>query len=357
MPKGCDCCPQLFATQRTESAARRAEPVHGDANRPKALRVHEVAAGSPCLHDIAQPRSAEARHTILRDNQCVTIQRQLATWFKANARVLPWRDPRMTAWQILVSEIMLQQTPAERVAPQFEAWIKRWPTAAALARATPAEVIRQWDRLGYPNRALRLHKTAQVVVRDYAGELPDTYEELVALPGIGDYTASAILAFAHNKRSVVLDTNIRRVIARVWNGQARQGPSISSIEREFAQSLVPSTDKAAAIWSAAIMEFGATICTATKPSCDSCILAKDCAWRLAGYPTGDIKPRTQKFAGTDRQVRGIIMKVLRDSTGSVTQNDLRTLWADHQQLDRALDGLVTDGLVDVTRAGRLRLPQ
>jgi len=321
------------------------------------LLDHGVAAGSPCLHDIAQFKFTEARHTILRDNRSVTIQRRLSAWFKTNARVLPWRDSSMTAWQILVSEIMLQQTPAERVAPQFQAWIKRWPSAAALAKATPADVIRQWDRLGYPNRALRLHQTAHVIVRDFAGELPRTYDELVALPGIGDYTASAILAFAHTKRSVVLDTNIRRVIMRVWNGQARQPASISALEREFADSLVPASDKAAALWSAAVMEFGATVCTATKPSCDSCIIARECAWRLAGYPAGDIKARTQKFAGTDRQVRGIIMKALRDSTSSVSQSELRTLWSDHQQLDRALDGLVADGLVDVTRAGRYRLPR
>jgi len=251
---------------------------------------------------------------------------------------------------------MLQQTPAERVAPQFSAWISRWPDATALANAKPADVIRQWDRLGYPNRALRLHETARIVVRDFAGELPTTYEELVALPGIGDYTAAAIIAFAYGQRSVVLDTNIRRVIARVWSGSARQGSTLSAVERELAQSLVPRTAQAAARWNAAVMEFGATICTANKPACDICFIKKECAWRLAGYPAAEQKKRTQKFTGTDRQVRGIIMKALRDSTSSLTHGQLADLWSDRAQLDRALDGLLNDGLVDTTRAGRYRLP-
>jgi len=277
-------------------------------------------------------------------------------WFRANARDLPWRATHTTAWQVLVSEIMLQQTPAERVTPAYLAWIERWPDAAALAHASPADVLRQWDRLGYPNRAMRLHQCAKKVTNELGGELPCDYDGLVALPGIGDYTASAILAFAHNKRSVVLDTNIRRVLMRVWNGHERQPQSVSAVERMLADELTPRKDVDAALWSAAVMEFGAVICTARNPQCDHCFIASQCQWALAGKPKSTLAVRTQKFAGTDRQVRGKLMAVLRDASGSVPKSHLDQVWTDGQQRERALDGLVSDGLVEVTRSGRYRLP-
>ena len=277
-------------------------------------------------------------------------------WFQAHARDLPWRATHTTAWQVLVSEIMLQQTPAERVTPAYLAWIKRWPDAATLAQASPADVLRQWDRLGYPNRAIRLHQCAKKVTSEFGGELPSDYDGLVALPGIGDYTASAILAFAHNKRSVVLDTNIRRVLMRVWNGQERQPQSVSAIERILADELTPRKDADAALWSAAVMEFGAVICTARNPGCDHCFIASHCHWALAGKPQSTVAVRTQKFAGTDRQVRGKLMAVLRDASGSVPKSQLDEVWTDGLQRERALDGLVSDGLVEVMRSGRYRLP-
>jgi A/G-specific adenine glycosylase len=277
-------------------------------------------------------------------------------WFQANARDLPWRATHTTAWQVLVSEIMLQQTPAERVTPAYLAWIKRWPDAATLAQASPADVLRQWDRLGYPNRAMRLHQCAKKVTNEFGGALPSDYDGLVALPGIGDYTASAILAFAHNKRSVVLDTNIRRVLMRVWNGQERQPQSVSAVERLLAHELTPRKDIDAALWSAAVMEFGAVICTARNPGCDHCFIASQCQWSSAGKPKSTLAVRTQKFAGTDRQVRGKLMAVLRDASGSVPKSRLDEVWADGQQRERALDGLVSDSLVEVMRSGRYRLP-
>ena len=252
---------------------------------------------------------------------------------------------------------MLQQTPAARVAPQWEAWIKRWPNPESLANASPSEVLRQWDRLGYPNRAIRLHDSAKRIVNDHGGRLPRTYQELVALPGVGDYTAAAIMAFAYNKRSVVLDTNIRRVICRVWKGQQRPAISPSALERSFADSLVPKDDRRAARWSISVMEFGALVCTARNPKCAVCPIATSCAWRAAGYPEGVSKPRTQKFEGTDRQARGLIMKALKDSAKSLARSDLQKVVADPAQFDRALSSLITDGLVDVSRAGRLQLPQ
>jgi len=287
----------------------------------------------------------------------VTIQSEVMIWFQANSRDLPWRARHTTGWQVLVSEIMLQQTPAQRVAPAYLAWIDRWPDAPSLAAATPAEVLRQWDRLGYPNRALRLHQCAKKVTSDFAGDLPCDYDELVALPGIGDYTASAIMAFAHNKRSVVLDTNIRRVLMRVWKGQERQPQSVSSIERTLADELTPEQDAEAALWSAAVMEFGAVICTARNPQCSQCFIAHRCQWLAAGKPKSSVAARSQKFAGTDRQVRGKLMAVLRDAPSSVSKSELDKVWADPQQRERALDGLVSDGLVEVMRSGRYRLPQ
>jgi A/G-specific adenine glycosylase len=251
---------------------------------------------------------------------------------------------------------MLQQTPAERVTPAYLAWIKRWPDAATLAQASPADVLRQWDRLGYPNRAMRLHQCAKKVTSEFGGELPSDYDGLVTLPGIGDYTASAILAFAHNTRSVVLDTNIRRVLMRVWNGQERQPQSVSAVERILADELTPRKDADAALWSAAVMEFGAVICTARNPGCDHCFIASQCRWALAGKPRSTVVVRTQKFAGTDRQVRGKLMAVLRDASGSVPKSQLDEVWADGQQRERALDGLVSDGLVEVMKNGRYRLP-
>jgi len=252
---------------------------------------------------------------------------------------------------------MLQQTPVERVAPAYLAWVKRWPDAHSLAQASPAEVLRQWDRLGYPNRALRLQQCAKTVATQFAGQLPTGYDELIALPGIGDYTASAILAFAHKKRSIVLDTNVRRVLTRVWHGQERQRQSVSSVERSLADSLAPKSDLEAALWSAAVMEFGAVICTARNPHCDHCFISTECKWLAAGKPTSAIVARSQTFVGTDRQVRGKLMKVLRDAKGSVHKVQLDEVWADGQQRERALDSLVSDGLVEVTRTGRYRLPR
>lgn len=285
------------------------------------------------------------------------IQPVLAKWFRANARELPWRESDVTPWQIFVSEVMLQQTPANRVATAWTEWIDRWPDPTSTADATPAQILRQWDRLGYPRRALHILDAAKVVTQEFAGVMPATYEELVALPGIGDYTANAILAFAYNRKSVVLDTNIRRVIGRVWHGQERPSQTISKIEKEFAASLVPSSHKAASNWSASVMEFGALVCTARNPQCDTCIIRANCSWKLNGFPKSEQVRKTQKFEGTDRQVRGRIMKVLKDSKSAVEKSAFTNSSVDARQRNRALDSLINDGLVEVTRNGKFRLPQ
>lgn len=277
-------------------------------------------------------------------------------WFRTHKRDLPWRAPDVTPWQVLVSEIMLQQTPAARVVPAWSSWIGRWPDPISLAHAKPAAVLRQWDRLGYPSRALRLQQTAQRVVNDHGGQLPANYQALIALPGIGDYTASAVLAFAFKRRSVVLDTNIRRVIARVWHGQERAPQGISVAEREFTAGLVPAQHARAAEWSEAIMELGATVCTMRSPSCQTCVLSDICQWRAKGFPRSRGTRKSQRFEGTDRQVRGIIMRQLREASRPVPPDKLAHLWGDRPQLDRALASLLYDGLVEQTASGRYRLP-
>lgn len=281
----------------------------------------------------------------------------LAAWYTSNARDLPWRRPTATPWGILVSEIMLQQTPAARVIPYWESWMDLWPEPADLADATPAEVIQAWGTLGYPRRALRLRECAAVIAEQY-GQVPDNEEDLRALPGIGDYTAAAVAAFAYGKRTVVLDTNIRRVISRAHSGQALPLPHLTSGERAVAANLVPDDSAESVLWNQSTMELGAVICRARDADCDSCPVKDLCAWRAAGYP-GDLhagKRRTQPWEGTDRQARGRIMAILREADGELVPIDaiLAATPRDHQTL-RAIDALIADGLA-VRDGEAMRLP-
>ena len=287
----------------------------------------------------------------------MSVQTKLVHWFRRNARDLPWRHPDVSPWNILVSEIMLQQTQAARVAVQWTEWVNRWPTVEDVASAKPADVLRMWDRLGYPSRALRLHESAKIIVRDFAGQVPMDEHALQQLPGVGHYTAAAVCSFAFHQPTVMLDTNVRRVIGRVWNGLARPALAVSAVEREFAQSLIPKQSPNNWQWAGAVMEFGALVCTANKPACDQCILKTDCRWRLAGYPTSDVKTKAKKFAGSDRQVRGRIMKIVRHNSKSVPRSEFAEVSSDKKQTDRALLSLLEDGLLEATRSGRYRLPQ
>ncbi len=277
-------------------------------------------------------------------------------WYAAHARDLPWRVPGTGPWAVLVSEVMLQQTPVARVEPVYQAWLARWPAPDDLAAEPPGEAVRQWGRLGYTRRALRLHAAAVEVVERYSGELPTSYDGLRSLPGVGDYTAAAVMSFAHGARHAVLDTNVRRVLARAVGGLEQPAPSLSAAERARAEALVPDEPEVAARWAVAVMELGALVCTARSPRCETCPLRDRCAWRLAGSPAYDGPPRrVQAFAGTDRQVRGLLMAVLRDRPGPAGAEELAGVWADGEQRDRALAGLVSDGLV-VADGGSYRLP-
>jgi A/G-specific adenine glycosylase len=280
---------------------------------------------------------------------------ELLGWYERSRRDLPWREPGVSAWQILVSEFMLQQTPVARVLPIWREWVARWPTASATAAATPADVLRAWGKLGYPLRAKRLHECATVIARDHHDVVPDDVETLMTLPGVGNYTAHAVASFAYRKPVPVVDTNVRRVVARAVHGLADAGAPSATRDHADVSALLPK-DSAAPYFSAALMELGATVCTARAPKCGLCPL-NECRWRNAGYPpaSGPAR-RVQRYAGTDRQVRGRLLDVLRAKDSPVTRGELDVAWlTDTRQRDRALDSLLADGLLTLTDDGRYAL--
>ncbi len=279
---------------------------------------------------------------------------QLLDWYDREQRDLPWRRPGVTPWQILVSEFMLQQTPVSRVEPIWLAWVARWPTPAATAAAGAADVLRAWGKLGYPRRAKRLHECATVIAERFADTVPSDVETLLTLPGVGAYTARAVACFAYQRRVPVVDTNVRRVVARVVHGKADAATSSTTRDLDDVAALMPD-DADAPRFSVALMELGATVCTARAPRCGLCPLSS-CAWRSAGFPAATAARRSQRYAGTDRQVRGRLLDVLRGSNSPVTRAQLDVAWLqDTAQRDRALDSLLVDGLVELTADGRFAL--
>lgn len=280
----------------------------------------------------------------------------LIEWYRANARDLPWRRPGFGAWGTLVSEFMLQQTPVSRVIPHLEAWLERWPTPTSLAADAPAAAVRQWANLGYPRRALWLHRAAAEIRDRHDGVVPRDVDALLALTGIGDYTARAVAVFAYGDRHPVVDTNTRRVLARAVDGRSQPGPP-SRRDLLAMDAILPADAADAAVVNAATMELGATVCTARAPKCDACPIAGRCAWRAAGYPdTGDERRRQARYEGSDRQARGAVLKVLRDAAAhAIPLIDVVPDWPDPLQRDRAIDSLVADGLAEASH-GILRLP-
>lgn len=321
----------------------------------------------------------------------------LARWFAREARDLPWRSPDRTPWGVLVSEVMLQQTPVVRVLPVWTEWMDRWPHPADLAAEAAGEAVRAWGRLGYPRRALRLHAAATVIADEHGGLVPDTEEGLLSLPGVGSYTAAAVASFAYGRRATVVDTNIRRVHARLLGGEALPAPSLTAAEQRRAAELLPADADLSVAWNAAAMELGAVVCTARSPRCGECPVSGECAWLAAGEPPPTYTPRGQAWHGTDRQVRGAVMAVLRaaespvaralfgpattsemlakagldaptpcptqhfagreEQGGSVSLalERLHALGTGPAQLERCLTGLLADGLA-VEADGYLRLP-
>ena len=290
--------------------------------------------------------SVEGPDRQISNNRAQAVVGQILSWYTAHARDLPWRRQGTTPWAIMVSEFMLQQTPVERVRGPWRSWMERWPTPASLAAAPPGEAVRAWGKLGYPRRALRLHQAARMITNDFDGQVPEDRELLRRLPGVGPYTAAAIASFAYGRREIVLDTNVRRVLARLALGQAFPGPTPTSQERALAEELAPRNPQRAARWAIASMELGAAVCRARKPCCDACPVPDFCAWRHAGYPGLDgPRRRRQTYQGSDRQCRGTVLAMLRSSDNPVEDHRLAEAWQDVAQRKRALASLVHDGLV------------
>ena len=293
----------------------------------------------PAHPDSAPPGSA-------RPDPAQQLGDRIGDWYAAGHRELPWRRDGFGAWGILVSEFMLQQTPVARVIPRLAQWLERWPAPADLAAVPPGEAVRQWDRLGYPRRALALHGAAVAITQRHGGIVPDDVDALLALPGVGPYTARAVAAFAYAVRTPVVDINARRVLARAVDGQAEPGPANARSDHALMESVLPRDPARARLVNAGAMELGQTVCTARSPRCDACPIADACAWRAAGYPAyeGPAAPRQKRYEGSDRQARGRILHELRGSDIPVPAAVLLSLAPDAAQLERALAGLLRDGL-------------
>lgn len=269
-------------------------------------------------------------------------QQVVLDWFDQNKRDLPWRQS--TPWGVMVSEFMLQQTPVRRVLPIWEFWLTCWPTPQDLADAPRAELIKEWGRLGYPRRALRLQESAVIIARDFNNQVPNTLSQLRLLPGVGEYTAGAIMAFAFNQPTLVLDVNIRRLFARAIDGVEYPTATPSRMEREVRTKLIPSDG---AKWAAATMEFGALLCTSKKPNCEACPLKRQCVWRANSFPKSELVRKSQSWVGTDRQCRGLIVQALRENS-KLSAVRIQKLWHDTSQVEKALKTLIADGLIETT---------
>lgn len=299
-----------------------------------------------------------SRATTAPEGTGPTLRASILDWYARRGRDLPWRDPDCTPWGIYLSEVMSQQTPVARVQPVWERWLERWPTPADLAADSPGEAVRMWDRLGYPRRALRLHESAAAMVERHGGEVPSDHDDLLALPGVGAYTAAAVASFAFGDPRTVVDTNVRRVLARAVTGEQHAAPSLTVAESRLAERSMPEDVDEANAWNAAVMELGALVCTARAPRCEDCPVVHHCAWQLAGRPEHDGPPRRgQAWHGTDRQVRGRIVQMLRESPDPVARDALARTWPDDEaKVDRCLAGLIEDGLVEQGADGRYALP-
>jgi A/G-specific adenine glycosylase len=270
-------------------------------------------------------------------------------WASGAQRDLPWRRTR-DPWAVLVSEFMLQQTQVSRVIPRWQAFLDRFPTAGECASAPPGEVVRYWAGLGYNRRALQLHRCAAAIVDGHGGCVPDDLGTLMALPGIGPYTARAVLAFAYGRDVGVLDTNAARVLARAVAGR-RLGPAEA---QRLADGLVPDGDGWR--WNQVLLDLGATVCTARTPQCHACPLSSGlCRWAGSGHldpavGSAGVSGRQSKFDGSDRQGRGRLVAALR--TGPVRADDGGLAGAcgwpdDAARARRIAEGVVADGLAEV----------
>ena len=284
------------------------------------------------------------------------LRQRLLDWGEEHRRDLPWRRTR-DPWAVLVSELMLQQTQVPRVLPRYEAFLERFPTPAACAAAPVGEVLRLWEGLGYNRRAVNLHRAAEVITEDHDGRLPDDLGALLALPGVGPYTARAVLAFAFERDHGVLDTNAARVLARAVARRAMPPRQA----QELADELVPLGRGWA--WNQSMLDLGARVCVKRRPRCDECPLQASCAWARAGFPDPDpaegsagTSGRQSTFAGSDRQGRGRLVQALRTGPIEIGRLPDAAGWPDDpERAQRVADALVGEGIAEVVD-GQLALP-
>ena len=231
-------------------------------------------------------------------------------------------------------------------------WIERWPTPTALAAASPAGIVRAWGKLGYPRRALNLHSAATRIRDEFGGEVPNDVDALESLPGIGSYTARAVASFAFGQHVPVVDTNIRRVLARAVLGIAEPEPPRTRADMALMQSVLPADPVESVAVNAGVMELGAVFCTARTPNCGECPIAEQCAWALAGFPANAGRTRTPqaKYEGSVRQARGAILALAREHP-HVTPAQIAAVVPDSAKRNRALEGLLTDGLLVNVKRG------
>ncbi len=285
------------------------------------------------------------------------LRRALARWYRANGRHgLPWRLTR-DPYAVLVSEVMLQQTQVERVRPRYEAWLARWPDAASLAAAPAAAVIREWSGLGYNRRAVNLQRAAREALERF-GRIPIDEDRLRTLPGIGPYTAAAVACFAGGRRTAALDTNVARVTARALLGEARPRAPYGPPLQEAAEAWLPA--RGARAHQLAVMDLGATVCKASSPACESCPLARECAWLAAGRPEprSPIPPaEAVPFEATARFARGRIVAMLAEDGPLPADAIAARLPHEHRAAcPRYLEALARDGIIE-HHAERWRLAE
>jgi A/G-specific adenine glycosylase len=277
------------------------------------------------------------------------VRSALLRWFEPRRAAYPWRGTGADPYRVLVSEVMLQQTQAARVAPAFVSFTARFPTVQALAVAPRSAVVRAWDGLGYNRRAVALSEAARRIVRDHAGAVPDDIGSLEALPGVGPYTASAVAAIAYGVPVPAIDTNVRRVVARARLGRPPGDVDPGEIRAAAEAWLDPAEP---GTWNQAVMDLGRLVC-GPKPRCEACPIAGGCGFVAAGAPAGVVRHSGQgRFVGSSREARGLVVRALRHRSAATHAALVRDTGLAADRVADAVRSLARDGVVDVSTGSR-----